>query len=154
MLIELGHGLETEIDDADAPFIVDFKWRAVRLKTGIYAAASKRVNGKPINVYLHRLLLGFPKGQTDHHDGNTLNNTRKNLRLATPSQNQANRRKMKNSCTSVYKGVSFKKSHNKWVSRIGPHGKHFLGYFSTQAEAANAYNAAALTLYDKFAKTN
>ncbi|MCH7719226.1 MAG: HNH endonuclease, partial [Chloroflexi bacterium] len=55
---------------------------------------------------MHRLITNAPKGLiVDHIDHNGLNNTRNNLRLCTPEQNDYNRRPQKGS-TSKYKGVS------------------------------------------------
>jgi hypothetical protein len=41
--------------------------------------------------------------------------------------------------TSLYRGVSWDRSRNKWAARIGPRGADkFLGRFDTEAEAADA----------------
>jgi hypothetical protein len=48
--------------------------------------------------------------------------------------------------TSMYRGVSWHKSMNKWFARIGFDGtnkKHSLGYFEDEAQAASAYDRAA-----------
>ena len=57
--------------------------------------------------------------------------------------------------TSVYKGVSYYKSTGKWKASINISGKYkYLGYFASEREAAEAYNAAALEHYKKIAKLN
>ena len=55
----------------------------------------------------------FPEDQIDHIDGNRSNNSFKNLRPSSHSQNQHNRAMLKNN-TSGVKGVSFDKFNGKW----------------------------------------
>ncbi len=99
-------------------------------------------------VLAHRLAWWFvhgkfPDGRLDHRDMDKTNNSIGNLREATNAQNHANRGPQKNN-TSGYKGVYWWKTGQKWKSQIVVHGKsHFLGYFGTKEEAADAYEAAA-----------
>ncbi len=90
----------------------------------------------------------------DHIDGNKLNNHHENLRWATHSENSRNTRSRTNS-SSVYKGVSIYKPLQKWTARIKLDAKQtHLGYFETEGEAAEAYNAAALEHFKEYAKLN
>lgn len=90
----------------------------------------------------------------DHIDLNPLNNLRNNLRIATQSQNQANKRKQKNT-TSVYKGVAWFKLYSKWRAQIKKDGKvKHLGYYDDEILAAIAYDDAALRLHGEFAQLN
>ena len=50
-----------------------------------------------------------------------------------------------------YKGVSRRKSNGKWRAKIN---KISLGTFSTEIEAAAAYDMAALSLFGEYALTN
>ncbi|MBK8246318.1 MAG: hypothetical protein IPK85_02755 [Gemmatimonadetes bacterium] len=90
----------------------------------------------------------------DHinHDG--LDNRRVNLRPATSSQNQGNSRINKSGRTSRYRGVSFHKASKKWRVRIGS-GRQgtqaIIGYYADEAEAARAYDAAAIEHWGEFA---
>lgn len=113
-----------------------------------------RVNGARKRVYLHRYLLDAQPGQiVDHIDGDPLNNTRANLRLVTRAQNQWNRKAQQNA--SGYKGVSWHRGHQKYYARIQVHNRrHFLGYFETAEEAAEAYDAAARRLHGQHARDN
>lgn len=57
--------------------------------------------------------------------------------------------------TSIYSGVSFNKSHNKWKSELRYNKKiYFVGYFLDEINAALAYNKKAMELCGKDAKLN
>jgi len=92
----------------------------------------------------------WPACLIDHKDHDQMNNRLDNLREATESQNQHNKR-MFNSC----KGVSFDKSTNRakpFVARIMFERKSiFLGTFASWEEAAQAYREAALKYHGEFA---
>lgn len=79
-------------------------------------------------------------------------NTRiENLKEATNSQMQYNKRKM-SSNTSGYRGVSFSKSKKKWSASICMNGKQIsLGAFDDPQKAHAAYCRAADILHDEFA---
>lgn len=108
-------------------------------------------------VSLHRYLLDLSteeKRQVDHIDRNKLNNCKSNLRLATASQNGANRRRQVNSINN-YKGVSWKKDKKKWTASITQNGKQkHIGYYTTEEGAAIAYNEKAIELFGDFACIN
>ena len=98
--------------------------------------------------------LGRPleKGeQVDHIDGDSLNNRRSNLRLATRGQNCCNTR-MSSRNTSGYKGVSWSTTANKWLAAIVYQKQHYtLGYFTSPIEAHEAYKRKAVELFGEFA---
>lgn len=86
----------------------------------------------------------------DHIDGNGLNNSKENLRLATSSQNGCNRGKQKNN-KSGYKGVG--KRGDKWVMKIKHKGKEYWqGGFNTPEEAHAAYIEMSNKLHKDFGK--
>ncbi len=137
----------TFVDDADYKHLKKWKWTF----DGNYAARME--NGK--KIYMHREILKTPLGAlTDHVDGNRLNNRRKNLRLCSDSQNSMNSKKRK-FASSKYKGVSFKKDKNKWISYITVNKKQkFLGYFDCADSAAESYNKAAVKHFGEFSRLN
>lgn len=87
----------------------------------------------------------------DHIDGNGLNNSRSNLRIATRAENNRNVRR--NSLNkSGYKGVYWAKSSQKWHSVITVNGKKMsLGYFTDPEEAYRRYCDAAKHFFGEFA---
>ena len=90
----------------------------------------------------------------DHIDGDKVNNHFENLRYATHSENSRNQ-KIRTNGTSAYKGVCYYKPTGKWKAAIRISGKErYLGYFTSEREAAEAYNAAALEHFKDFAKLN
>lgn len=141
------------IDEGDRHVLASRTWR--KRKSG-YVTAATHVNGKYVVLYLHRVLLNAKPGQyVDHINGDRSDNRRANLRLCTQSQNCMNSRKQNRPTSSIYKGVCFYKSRNKWVANIRIRGKNLnLGYFATEREAARAYNNAAIEHGNGYFKLN
>jgi HNH endonuclease len=89
----------------------------------------------------------------DHIDHDGSNNKLSNLRLATVAQNGHNRKKCKIKTTSKYKGVS--KFRSGWRASLCYQGKFLLiGQYTTEWDAAVAYNTKALELFGEFALLN
>lgn len=154
--IPLTQGYIALVDDIDFEWLNQWKWGALKAPHTVYAVRyTSRAGGKkPQFVYMHRLILEARKGQeTDHRNGNGLDNQRANLRFCTSSQNNMNRAHGRG--TSVYKGVSWSTRRRKWQVQIGCEGKSvFLGRFDSEEEAACAYNTAALERFGEFAHLN
>lgn len=107
----------------------------------------------------HRLAWLLTYGQwpsecIDHVNGDGLDNRLANLREATNSQNQCNKRHQRHNAIGL-KGVSFDRLTKKWRARIMVHGrdKH-LGRFPTAELAHAAYCAAAADMHGEFARTS
>lgn len=141
-------------DEQDESIITSHVWGVRCQNKKAYARTNDYKNGKSNYIDLHRLIMGFPKGNIDHIDGNSLNNKRDNLRIATQSENVKNQC-MKSSNTVGYKGVSFDKKKRKYSCHITVNYKHiFGGYFLEPIEAAKKYNELAIIHHGDFAFLN
>lgn len=93
----------------------------------------------------------WPLEIIDHKNHNQLDFRLENLREATASQNQHNK-KMRN---PLGKGIAYDRSTYRakpWIARIMVNNKSiFLGSFETSEEAAKAYREAALKHHGEFA---
>ena len=89
----------------------------------------------------HRLVFliedgKFPELDVDHIDGNPLNNSRSNLRLATKQQNRYNTKLAKNNKLGV-KGVNMTPA-GKFIAYLSIFGKQsYLGTYKTIEEATS-----------------
>jgi hypothetical protein len=157
--IPLSQGKFTLVDDADFEWLSQWKWHAKRDTNTFYAVRNTEYlidNGikKRRVVQMHRQILGLtdPKIYGEHWDGDGLNNQRSNLRPATNSENQKNK---KPRGTSKYLGVSWSKSSRKWISHIAINGKaKHLGLFTDEIQAALKYNEYARIHHGDFARLN
>src|SRR4029453_3163551 len=110
-------------------------------------------NGKKSPITMHRQILNVPKGvEVDHANLDGLDNRRSNLRIATRSQNNANRRGHHDNLSGV-KGVSRHKETGKWMVQIAINNRDiYLGLFSRIKDAAAAYAQAANHYFGEFAR--
>ncbi|MCK5564715.1 MAG: HNH endonuclease [Planctomycetes bacterium] len=93
--IALTQGKFALVDKRDAKRVNKHKWYAKKPdheNRTFYAARSARVKGsRKKAIRMHRFIINAQPGQMiDHVDGDGLNNTRKNLRFATQTQNHFN----------------------------------------------------------------
>lgn len=94
----------------------------------------------------------WPDGLIDHKNLNTTDNRWENLRIATPTQNNANCALTSRNTTGL-KGVTWHKKCCRWQASIKENGKnHYLGLFDTAEAAHAAYAAAAEQRFGEFAR--
>ena len=145
--IKLPSGQLVKIDNKDYILCSQYKWWFDR------GYARTRVNGK--KLYLHRLIMGNPKGkQIDHKNHDGLDCRKVNMRICTKNQNNIHR-KPKEDCSSCYKGVCWHNQTGKWVARITFNRKmKYLGVFELEIDAAKAYDKSAVELFGEYAYLN
>lgn len=152
-VLYLQTGQQVTVDEEDYMRCFSHNWR---LDPKGYVCTS--IDGGQSYLFLHNFLLNLPNGSgVDHIDRNKLNNSRSNLRIATNSQQGANRGVFKNN-TSGYKGVTIKKPSSgrlRYIARIKVNYNNIeLGAYDTAEEAAKVYDKAALHYFGEFACTN
>lgn len=149
--VPLTRGYEAVIDKDDIDLVSGKNWHAIVTPWTVYAA---RKNKKEGSKSMHSVIFGpLPNGmEIDHIDCNGLNNMKSNLRAASKSQNQRNKKIQKNN-SSGFKGVSFDKKNKKWIAFISVKKRAInLGRYRTPDLAHEAYKNAAMRLYGDFAR--
>lgn len=156
MRIKISNG-EVQVDRQDAWLVRKYRWRTVATNTMYpdkkYAMSTERINGK--QQYMHRFILGDSVIglDTDHVNGDGLDNRRRNIRPATRTQNLINVGPHSNN-KSGYKCVSFDSSRGLWIARARDNeGRYkFFGRFKTAKEAAAVVKQKALEHHGEFAR--
>jgi hypothetical protein len=155
--IPLTRGKVALVDDADYARISQFKWYAHVNRAGNwYAVRGNPPRVKPHLTQMHHAILGVEHSvEVDHEDGNGLNNQQKNLRVATRTQNNYNRRKFSKHKTSRYRGVCWDTQLGFWRAGMKSMGKyHFIGLFDNEEEAARAWDTAVGPVSGGWARLN
>ena len=136
------------VDAADYEWLSKYRWFVKGKKGKYYAGRSER--GKII--LMHREFMKPPPGMvTDHIDGNSLDNRRRNMRNCTPEQNHRNRRSTGNA--SGYLGVY--PYGKRWKALITRHGKVvYTAVFDDKIEAAQARDRKAIELFGPYTRLN
>lgn len=141
-----------------------FRWRVARnnrIKAGSIAGSFKRATGY-VEIHIdnkcylaHRLAWFYMAGEwpaddIDHRNLAKDDNRWSNLRPATQSQNNANRRVMGNSKTGI-KGVT--KTRDRYRAQITVNGKRkYLGTVDNPVLASYLYRLAAVIYHREFAR--
>ena len=158
--IILTQGQIALVDDEDFERVSQYKWHAVwKLATRSYYATRTIPNKKELSIARFIINCKDINKIIDHRNHNTLDNQRHNLRICTYSENSQNCMKQ-HDCTSIYKGVYWRKDQSKWAAQINPRNIfdqifHLgLGCFESEKEAAKAYDEAAKEEFGEFANLN
>ena len=152
--VPLNRGYTAIIDAEDVPLVAGYNWTVRVIRDLRYAYRNERKDGKQRRIHLHQVIAQTPVGmETDHIDGNGLNNRRSNLRHATRSQNSWNTGPKKSNPIG-YKGVVKTGRNGPYMATIRANGETYkLGLFDTPEEAHAAYCEAAHRLHGEFART-
>lgn len=123
-----------------------FKWKVNRghgiagtvIKPNKYGYCKVKIDGKSYQCHNLAWLIHtgkYPDDLIDHENCDTTDNRITNLRPASRKGNADNASKRKDNKSGV-KGVSWKKSHGRWVAQCSHLGKvYHLGLFDSLAEA-------------------
>jgi len=123
--------------DADMlSLLCQWRWQ---LNRGGYAWRHARQDGKNINIFVHRVVMGLEYGdsrEVDHIDGNKLDNRRSNLRIVSSRQQSQN---LAAHGRSKYRGVSFHRHSGLWRAEVRVKGvRYSAGYYENEADAGKA----------------
>ena len=139
------------VDRVDWDWAKEYRWLA---HSNGYAARRVKQGGKWQVVYLHRQIAERMFGaealkgmQVDHVDRCVWNNSRVNLRRATPKENARNHSRSRRN-TSGATGVSQCKRNHRW--RVNLAGK-YLGSYATKKAAIEARKRAERDVFGDFA---
>lgn len=146
--IKLPCGKVTVVDDDVFARVGHYKWKLQNCNGAWYVV-------RGANHPLHHEAIGKPPRRmvTDHIDGDTLNNTRANLRHCTQQRNMQNR-KGRLARLGIPKGIA-KCRDGKFAARfkVG-HKNLYLGRFSSPTRAGIAYDLKAIEVCGEFARLN
>lgn len=157
-LIPVSNGQFAKVDDEDFYWLNQWRWQSIKIGEKFYAFRSRRNNhlGLSNRAYLHRIVMRVedPKIIVDHiyHDG--LDCQKISLRIASHQENCWNKQPKKDS-TSIYLGVSYYTSRNKWTAQLMHNGTRInIGRFTKEEDAAKAYDIKAKEYFGEFANLN
>lgn len=128
------------------------RWRAGEpagtIRTRVDATVHFEGRDMSMARFIYWLRTGeFPKAHVDHKNGNPLDFRWKNLRAATPSQNNANQKPRPNE--TGYPGV--KRHGTAFTATIAAAGWiYYLGRFKTAKAAGRAYKEAKAHLHGEW----
>jgi hypothetical protein len=143
-------GFVVLVDDEDFERLSKYRWRPHSSTRARPIRELTKAEGGRMRYLHHEIFPPKPGLVVDHINGDMWDNRRCNLRYCTAAENVRNRR-----CKTgrKYKGVY--PSKKRFRSTIMFEGRvHDLGAFATDADAARAYDAAALRLHGEFARLN
>lgn len=153
--IPLTRGKFAKVDPEDYIWLSQFRWYCNNRLHTSYAIRNAGGGKAHRKVPMHREIMNTLKHLVcDHINRNGLDNRKSNLRNCTKGQNNLNTGSQRNS-SSKYKGVYWNKNMKKWAACIKSRGKQkHLGYFSSETDAAKAYDEAAKKYHGQFANLN
>ena len=155
--ISLTKGKTALVDAIDHAYLIQFRWcyNSKGYCVHYWIDELGRKHTASMHRWIMERMLGHPipcNLTVDHISRDRLDNRRSNLRLATRTQNQANKGVQVNNTTG-FKGVNW--HSGKWETRIVFQGrKLYLGRHISPVAAAMVYDCAARLLYHEFAGCN
>lgn len=148
------------VDLGDYEMVAPYGWylqeatNPGKRNSGPYAA-TKVVNqhGVRTTLYMHRLVAAYLV--VDHENHNGLDNRKHNLRDGSGEKNMQNRRVDVTPKSSIFKGVCWDASRQRWMAYISvSRRRRYLGRFDDEELAARAYDAVATEEFGSYALLN
>jgi hypothetical protein len=140
--------LKVKIDKEDEGRVSKHKWRVTKGTQGrMRVVTSVRGPNGVRQITLGKFLMDPPKGKQVYprRFNDALDYRKSNLIVCTLKERQRLLPKARSATSSVYKGVSYLSSTGKWRASIFVDGRSVnLGDFTSESQAALAYNEAAL----------
>lgn len=125
-------------DDADYDLVSQYNWRVPAEPR--YPTATPK--GQRREVRLHRVLFNCTPGDgvyIDHADGDTLNNTRGNLRKVSNADNIKHQAIRNDKGSSRYRNVYWSNHNKAWIGQVKHGGRmNYVGMFYDEDEAGAA----------------
>jgi hypothetical protein len=149
--IPLTRGSYALVDEQDVAYLTQWNWHGVNH----YAQRGTTLNGvraahRMHNVVYERFIGAIPSGLlVDHKNGNSLDNRRSNLRLATTAQNLRNINRIRKHNTSGVTGVRFL-SDGRLEAYLGYQGDTHSQIFTDIQEAVDWRNELGYRLHGEF----
>ena len=139
------------IDTIDVDKVKKIKWILVKDSIVKDRPRYRVMSGQHPSIVLGRYILNVPNNKlVDHKNNNTLDNTRKNLRVADGNQNQSNHDLHVNN-TSGFTGVAFDNNKQKWHAQIKNKGTTYhLGSYTEKCNAVYARYIAEQYLFQEY----
>ena len=109
-----------------------------------YSEYQGTINGKPKykSILLHKFIMDvWDKRKVDHINHDSLDNTRKNLRVIENKLNLLNRKSKNSNNKSGFRNVSWHERDNRWVVQLQVEGKNTIlkRFKKDQLEEAGVY---------------
>ncbi len=137
MKIQLTKSKYAIVDADDYDFLMQWRWCIGEDGYAVRGALKSDKLEKRKNILMHRVINNTPNGmETDHINGDRLDNRRENLRSVSRSENQRNK----------VKRPSFDKSRGKWVASLRYYGGRWYKRFDNYNDALETLRVKALEL--------
>lgn len=150
---QFGEYLDLFIIDTDKTDLVKkIKWVLVKDKIVKSRPRYRVISATHPSIILGRYLLNLTDKNlyVDHIDNNPLNNTMKNLRITSKSQNQINHDIQSNN-TSGFTGVTWDSERNLWQARIKYNNKNIsAGRYVEKCDAVYARYLAENIIFGEY----
>jgi len=133
------------LDDSAYDILNYYTWRIIERKDydTKYCARCVKVEGKKVNVYLHRLVAGVPQFfHVDWLNCNHLDCTSENILIT--DKNKIQYQYTPFSGKSNFQGVKWCGYYGLWEANF--HGMT-VGYYANEIDAARAYNVKSMEIY-------